>query len=85
MVAEIELFESPDLTPLDFCLEGWMKEEDYQKEVEARDELLSRNLDAAARIKKSQDRLRRKTRDLCTRVAKFTEVDGRSWNIYCEM
>ena len=79
MVAEIELFESPDLTPLDFCLEGWMKGEDYEKKkVDTRDALLSRILDAAARIKKSQDRLRRKTRDLCTRVAKCTKVAGRS-------
>jgi len=25
MVTEIELFESPDLTPVDFCGCGWMK------------------------------------------------------------
>jgi hypothetical protein len=31
MVTEMELFESPDLTPLDFCLEDWMKVEDYTK------------------------------------------------------
>jgi len=29
MLAEIELFESPDLIPLDFCLWGWMKREVY--------------------------------------------------------
>jgi hypothetical protein len=40
------------------------------------DELLARILDAAARINKREDQLRRATRDLRTRVAKCTEVDG---------
>ena len=40
------------------------------------DELLARILDAAACIKKREDQLRRTTRDLHTRVAKSTEVDG---------
>jgi hypothetical protein len=41
-----------------------------------KDELLARILDAAACIKKREDQLRRTTRDLRTRVAKCTEVDG---------
>jgi hypothetical protein len=41
-----------------------------------RDELLARILDAAAGIKKREDQLRRKTRDLDMRVAKFCEFDG---------
>ena len=40
------------------------------------DELLARILDAAARITKGEDQLRRATRDLRTRVAKCIEVDG---------
>ena len=40
------------------------------------DELLASILDAAACIKKREDQLRRTTRDLRTRVAKCTEVDG---------
>jgi DNA-directed RNA polymerase subunit M/transcription elongation factor TFIIS len=40
------------------------------------DELLARILYAAACIKKREDQLRRTTRDLRTRVAKCTEVDG---------
>jgi hypothetical protein len=51
MVTEIELFESPDLTPLDFCLWDWMKSEVYKRKVVTRDELHARILDAAARIK----------------------------------
>jgi hypothetical protein len=30
MVTEIELFDAPDLTTLDFCLWGWMKSEVYK-------------------------------------------------------
>jgi len=56
-----------------------------KKKVDTLDKLFSRILDSAARIKKSQDHLRQTTRDLCTRVAKCTEVDGGSLNIYCEM
>ena len=51
MVTEIELFESPDLIPLDFCLWGWMKSEVYKRKVDTRDESLARILDAAVRIK----------------------------------
>jgi len=40
------------------------------------DELLTRILDAADRIKKREDQLRRTTHDLRTRVAKCTGVDG---------
>jgi hypothetical protein len=55
---------------------GWMKCEVYNRRVDARIELLARILDAAARIKKREDQLRRTTRDLQTRGAKCTEVDG---------
>jgi len=44
--------------------------------VDTRDELLAGNLDAAAGTKKSEDQLRRTTRDLRTRVANCIEVDG---------
>jgi hypothetical protein len=48
----------------------------YKRKVDTRDELLARILDAAARIKKREDQLRRTTRDLRTRVAKCIQVDG---------
>jgi hypothetical protein len=76
MVTEIELFESPDLTPLEFCLWGWMKSDVYKTKVDTRDELLARILDFAACIKERVDQLRRTTRDLRTRVAKCIGVDG---------
>ena len=47
MGVEIQLFEvqwpprSPDLTPLDVCLWGWMKSEVYKEKVNTRDELVT--------------------------------------------
>ena len=65
MAAEIELFDSPDLSIFFFLSLG----EVYERNVDTRDELVPRIFDAAARIKKG-DQLRRKTGDLRTRVAK---------------
>ena len=53
-----------------------MNSEVYKRKVDTRDELLARILDAAARTKKREDQLRRKTRYLRTRVAKCIDVDG---------
>ena len=69
------MFESPGLTPLYFCLWGWMRSDVYKREVDIRDELLALVLDAAACKKKRELQLRRTTRDLRTRLAKWTEVD----------
>ena len=76
MVTEIELFESPALTLLDFCLWGWMKSEVNKIKVDTADELLASILDAAGSIEKREDQLRRTARDLRTPVAKCSEVDG---------
>jgi len=48
---------------------------DYKWKLDTPDELLDRILDVAVFIKKREDKLRRKTRDICTQVAKFTEGD----------
>ena len=76
MATHIELFESPSLTPLDFCFWGSIKGQIYQRKDDARDELPARIFDAAARIKGRKDQFIRTTRELRTRVAKCTEVDG---------
>jgi hypothetical protein len=76
VVTEVQLLESPDLNPLDFCLWDWMKSDVYIRKVDTRDDLLAHILDAAARIKKREDQLRRKIRDLRTRIVKCIEVDG---------
>ena len=67
---------SPDLTPLDFCLWGLMKNEVYRKRVDTWDELLVTILDVIACIKERQDALRRTTRHVFTRVAKCIDVEG---------
>ena len=68
---------SPDLTPLDFCLWGWMKSEVYKEKVNTRDELVARIMNSAALIKtERQDDLRRATRSIAKRVEKCIEVDG---------
>jgi hypothetical protein len=60
----------------DFRLWGSLNGEVYKIKVDTPDELFARFLDAAARIKKREDGLIRKTHDLRTRVAKCIEVDG---------
>jgi len=47
----------------------------YNWKLDTPDELLDRILDVAVCIKKCEDQLRRKTRDLRTPVAKYTEGD----------
>jgi chaperonin cofactor prefoldin len=53
-----------------------MKGQVYRRKVDTQDELLARLFDAAARLKKREDQLRRKIRKHRTRLAKFTEVYG---------
>jgi hypothetical protein len=53
-----------------------MKSEVYKRKVDEKDELLARILDAAARVKKREDKLRLRTRDLRTRAAKGIEGEG---------
>jgi len=53
-----------------------MKSEVCKRKVDTRDELLSRILDAADRIKKREDQPRLKTRDLHILVTKCIEFDG---------
>ena len=38
MVTEMQQFEAPEQTPLDFCLWGWRKSEVYNRNVNTRDE-----------------------------------------------
>jgi hypothetical protein len=66
-----------DLTPLDFCLWGWMKSEVYKEKVNTRDELVARIMNSAALIQQErQGDPRRATRTIAKRVEKCIEVDG---------
>jgi hypothetical protein len=65
------------LTPLDFCLWGWMKSEVYKEKVNKIDELVARIINSAALIKQErQDDCRRATRTIAKRVENCIEVDG---------
>jgi hypothetical protein len=66
-----------DLTPLDFCLWGWIKSEVCKEEVNIRDELVARIINSAALIKQErQNDLVRATRTIAKRDEKCIEVDG---------
>jgi len=85
-MTEIEEFESPGRTRLDFCLWCWINCGIYKRRVDTADELIARILDALDRIKESEAKLGRTTGDRRTRVAKCIEVDdGICVNTYCEL
>jgi NTP pyrophosphatase (non-canonical NTP hydrolase) len=73
MIVEIELFEFPDLIPLDFCLWDCVESEVYKRKMETRDELRACILYSTGHTKKGEDELRRTKRDIRTRVAKRTQ------------
>jgi hypothetical protein len=77
MVTEIELFQTPNVIPLDLCLWIWMQCEVYNRKIIKRDKFLARIVNAAARTEKREDQLRRNRRDIRTQAAKCIEVDGR--------
>jgi hypothetical protein len=79
------MFEFPDLTLVDFLFVGLDEERSFLKKVDIRDEFVACTLDAVGCIEKCEDQLRRTTRDLRTRVAKCTEVDGGILDLYCEL
>ena len=63
-----------------------MKSEGHRRKEDTRDQLLADIRNAAVRIRKREDQLRRTTCDLSTRVAKCTEVDdGIFSNVFCEL
>jgi len=76
MITEMEVRESPNLAPLGFCLWGWMNSEVHRRK-NIRDELVALSLDAAARLKKHEDQLRRTTGRLRTQVAEYINFEGR--------
>jgi hypothetical protein len=67
---------SPDLTPLDFCLWGWLKGEVYSTKVDTRADLVARINSACVRIKGRRHELRRATLSNLQRVHKCIEVGG---------
>jgi hypothetical protein len=80
-----KLFEFTDLSLFDFCLWGWMKSKSYKRELDTREKSFARITDAAARMKKREDQLRRKYAMFAHELQsalRFTVVFS---NTYCEM
>ena len=67
---------SPDLTPLDFCLWGWLKGEVYRTKVDTCADLVARINNACVHIKDRRHELRRATRSSLQHVDKSIEVGG---------
>jgi hypothetical protein len=67
---------SPDFTPLDLSLLGWMKSKVYRRKVYTRDELFDHLMDVITHTKERQDALRRARHHVLTQVAKCIDVDG---------
>ena len=66
-----------DLTPLDFCLWGWMKSEVYKEKENTRDKLVAHIMNTASLLKQEcQDDLRRATHTVAKRVEMCIGVDG---------
>jgi hypothetical protein len=76
MVTEVEMFVSPEHMRSVFVYGVGLKRKVKERKVYTGNELLAGILDAAAGVNKLEDQLRRKTRDLRTRVANCTEVGG---------
>lgn len=82
-VTEIELFESPDLTPLDICLLGW--NEVYKSKVDTLGILLSRVLNAAAQIRKFENQRWWTTRDFAHELQSTLMLMVWFSNMSCEL
>jgi len=67
---------SPELSPLDYCVWEWMKELVYNVKAVTRDALLGRILDAADRIRNSQQELERASRALHNQAAACVAAGG---------
>ena len=67
---------SPDLSPLDYCVWGWMKELVYSVKVGTRDALLGHILEAAYRIRNTQGKPQRATRAVHNRAVACVAAGG---------
>jgi len=66
----------PDLSPLDYCVWGWMEELVYSVKVVMQDALLGRIFDAADCIRNSQRKLQQATCAVHNRAAACVAAGG---------
>lgn len=67
---------SPDLTPLDFYLWGYIKQKVYAMPIENREQLIARVFAAAAEIKENRAELRRTTKSVAIRALVCLQEGG---------
>lgn len=67
---------SPDLTPLDYCLWGWLKSLVYKTKVNTREALVARIINCAALIKENHRALKRSTRAIHKRADLCIQMNG---------
>lgn len=67
---------SPDLTPLDFFLWGYLKSLVYKKKPQSREELIARINEAVEQIKNNKQMLKRVTSSVLDRARKCIECGG---------
>lgn len=67
---------SPDLTPLDFYLWGYIKQKVYAMPIENREQLITRMFAAAAEIKENRAELRRTTKSVAIRALVCLQEGG---------
>jgi hypothetical protein len=67
---------SPDVIPLDVYLWSQVKSKVYRRKLDTRVELLDHIMEVFGRIKERQDALRRATRHVLSRVARYIDVDS---------
>jgi hypothetical protein len=67
---------SPGLSPLDYCIWGWMKDIVYQRKAQTREELLARIMHTATEIRDNSVNLRRATCAVHICSEKCIEAEG---------
>lgn len=67
---------SPDLSPLDYCIWGWMKGQVYKTRINSREELIARIMDSATQLKEHPRKLRNSTKAVHKRALKCIENEG---------
>jgi hypothetical protein len=67
---------SLDLSPLDYCIWGWMKDIVYQRKAQTREELVACIMHTATEIRDNTVNLRRATCAIHKRADRCIEMEG---------
>jgi cytosine/adenosine deaminase-related metal-dependent hydrolase len=67
---------SADLSPLDYCIWGWLKDIVYQRKAHTSEELLARNMHAATELRDNSVNLCRATCAVHKHADKCIKAEG---------